>query len=157
MYVSSVTFFIRFWQSVHPSELSIMGPLGSCGIPALWSHLRSRREWGLLGRRKISLLIYYIPLECRRYLNGNWRCIMQTGPPLKDTEKLLPQVNRRKVLSVCVNLTLQFSLLDVWMQCFPLARGEIWSSTWTTPFCFWKSIRHYLFWMEDCRSQRTQG
>lgn len=46
---------------------------------------------------------------------------------------------------VCVNLTLQFSLLDVWMQFFPLARGEIWSSMWTTPFCFWKKAYNIIY------------
>lgn len=41
-----------FWQSVHPLKLSIMGPLGHCGIPALWSWLRSRGEQALPGRQE---------------------------------------------------------------------------------------------------------
>lgn len=51
-----------FWQSVHPPKLSIMGPLGHCGIPALWSRLRSRGEQALPGRQE-KLFAYVLHFQ----------------------------------------------------------------------------------------------
>lgn len=51
-----------FWQSVHPPKLSIMGPLGHCGIPALWSRLRSCGEQALPGRQE-KLFAYVLHFQ----------------------------------------------------------------------------------------------
>lgn len=118
MYVSSVTFFIRFWQSVHPSELSIMGPLGSCGIPALWSHLRSWREWGLLGGRKnlnADLLhsTRTLPLFKRQSdVNYAHRTPIERYGVAGAAKSSLANLRMWRCASVCLLLPLQFSRLN---------------------------------------------
>lgn len=136
MYVSSVTFFIRFWQSVHPSELSIMGPLGSCGIPALWSHLRSWREWGLLGGRKNRnadlLHSTRTPPLFKRQSDVNYahRTPIERYGVAGAAKSSLANLRMWRCASVCVFYYL--CNLGVWMQCFSLPRGEICLSAWTS-------------------------
>lgn len=90
-----------FWQSVHPSKLSIMGPLGHCGIPALWSWLRSRGEQALPGRQE-KLFAYVLHFQwtvALLYLRANRGALCRMCLHLYDSQCLGHHVDFRSCVS----------------------------------------------------------